>query len=372
MSFFNRRPKILVPDSVLSPSAHEADLLQTVVTYVNRMRDEGCYTANDLRKQSLGAYAADYYFAQVCNGGHRQFAHNSRMEKLTIERAVETLETVGLTQMATSLRSLVEQGEKADFSTLDQDFMSQREDYYPAMNGWLRPHLDAVPANGYETALMALLRRDAKRQQRFEDKAALRVQQLSEDKLRVGFGLAALRAGSGLVHIFGGSPVSILGETFYQFPMRLADQRIVYGLKPAGVSAIYREKLPNRIEDFSKFVEQVKSESISDDTQVSELVGLARQQRIGIKTTMLVKGRIDPANIFSIIALPNEEAGVPAGVSAFHVQLMDGKTLTVLTGKKKCGAYLDGSSGEPEMIGTEKQSQLERRIKQLEARIKEG
>lgn len=56
------------------PGAH--DLVQAVVDFVNAMLGRGCYGRDEISQKALHVYHADYYLAQVNNGGHSQFIRN--------------------------------------------------------------------------------------------------------------------------------------------------------------------------------------------------------------------------------------------------------------------------------------------------------
>src|SRR4030095_16146712 len=52
-------------------------LVSAVVNFVNAMMSQGLYSRYEIPAKALQAYHADYYLAQVNNGGHHQFIHNS-------------------------------------------------------------------------------------------------------------------------------------------------------------------------------------------------------------------------------------------------------------------------------------------------------
>src|SRR5262249_51011548 len=59
------------------------DLVYAVVEYVNHLQREGVYHAREMPAPALQAYHADYYLAQVNNGGHSQFIANTGANLLT-------------------------------------------------------------------------------------------------------------------------------------------------------------------------------------------------------------------------------------------------------------------------------------------------
>jgi hypothetical protein len=71
---------VIVPRSAFEAArdpqqAHR--LAQAVVQFVNMMTREGLYTRDELLPKATQAFHADFYLAQVNNGGHAQFIQNS-------------------------------------------------------------------------------------------------------------------------------------------------------------------------------------------------------------------------------------------------------------------------------------------------------
>ena len=72
------------------------DLIQSVVDFVNGMIEDGYYIRQELPQKALQAYHADYYLAQVNNGGHSQFIHNAGADAhQTFADALGGLEAMG-------------------------------------------------------------------------------------------------------------------------------------------------------------------------------------------------------------------------------------------------------------------------------------
>lgn len=70
---------VIVPRSaVLRASDPEKayDLVQAVINFINTMMGEGIYSRDEIPAKAMQAYHADFYLAQVKNGGHSQFIHN--------------------------------------------------------------------------------------------------------------------------------------------------------------------------------------------------------------------------------------------------------------------------------------------------------
>lgn len=71
---------VIVPRSAVARANNGEspyDLVQALVNFVNVMTGEGLYSRFELPAKAMQAYHADFYLAQVNNGGHSQFIHNS-------------------------------------------------------------------------------------------------------------------------------------------------------------------------------------------------------------------------------------------------------------------------------------------------------
>lgn len=83
---FSRDTRPQVANVIVRASAAEAaktgtepyDLVQAVIDFVNLCINEFHYTPDEIPQKAMQAYHADFYLAQVNNGGHSQFIHNSR------------------------------------------------------------------------------------------------------------------------------------------------------------------------------------------------------------------------------------------------------------------------------------------------------
>jgi hypothetical protein len=68
---------------------------ETVVEIVNRLLFDGGFTRAELPPELLMGYSVDYYLAQVNNGGHAQFGHNSRLVEGTLSDIRQGLVAMG-------------------------------------------------------------------------------------------------------------------------------------------------------------------------------------------------------------------------------------------------------------------------------------
>src|SRR5262245_18231912 len=72
---------VIVPRSMMERArqpGQEHVLVKAVVDFVNAMMSLGLYTRFEIPAKAVQAYHADYYLAQVNNGGHGQFISNCR------------------------------------------------------------------------------------------------------------------------------------------------------------------------------------------------------------------------------------------------------------------------------------------------------
>ena len=70
---------VIVPRSAAERAADPAtayDLVQAVINFVNAMTRDGLYSRFEIPAKAMQAYHADFYLAQVNNGGHSQFISN--------------------------------------------------------------------------------------------------------------------------------------------------------------------------------------------------------------------------------------------------------------------------------------------------------
>ena len=139
------------------------DIVYSNVTVVNLLLDQGL-EEKDLHKDALASYYADYYLAQVENGGFSQFVYNSRWQKIVNDRIAYGLEQMGATKhldLFSTLRAKVDaiSGKELELyyeseyfgdnemrdtlNNLDDDKFFNLEENISDLNGiWLKTHKD--------------------------------------------------------------------------------------------------------------------------------------------------------------------------------------------------------------------------------------
>lgn len=87
-------PEIVIPNAYM---ADDGDLVATVVDFVNWAIGPAYLVYGEIVAEAFWSYHADYYLAQVNNGGHGQFAHNSGMSEQTLDNCRRGLAAMGAT-----------------------------------------------------------------------------------------------------------------------------------------------------------------------------------------------------------------------------------------------------------------------------------
>ncbi|KIU44128.1 MULTISPECIES: DUF4375 domain-containing protein [Bradyrhizobium] len=95
----------MVPKSSLGGESYDAP--RAIVEFTNHIRTACQYADHELPPEILGIYCADYYLAQVNNGGHSQFVHNSGQSLSTnIQYALPGLKAIGAEEQYRTLAEL--------------------------------------------------------------------------------------------------------------------------------------------------------------------------------------------------------------------------------------------------------------------------
>jgi hypothetical protein len=144
-----------------------------IVDYVNDVQEAGVYARHELPPRAMQAFSADYYLAQVDNGGHSQFIRNAGAQLPTaVADALDGLEAMGargqhqvLTEMAAWIRAHPgEAGAQTGFDVRAKALDALDERFYAAerempivrlaarwITAW--PELRVVPDDQYSSAI---------------------------------------------------------------------------------------------------------------------------------------------------------------------------------------------------------------------------
>lgn len=179
-------PKGSLCESILVPSGEMADeggadLVQATVDFTNWAMNDAHLLPGEFPLEALCAYYADYYLAEVNNGGHAQWACNSDYHPLVVKTAGWGLEAMGAHEYLTIHQEFVRLMSDPEFSkkilasesgfngtyeevnALDDRFYALDADFsYPMLKisaAWLKslPHLKALQPETLEAEKSAVI-----------------------------------------------------------------------------------------------------------------------------------------------------------------------------------------------------------------------
>lgn len=220
---------ILVRQSVFE-DADDTAIVSAVVDYINDLGDRGYYLPDEMPANAMRAYYTDYYLAQVSNGGHGQFMHNSRMEPLVFQDIREGLAAIGirpyidifgdfeaLSALDAERTAAIAAGagfgpQEPAVAELDNRFFDQRgyETLMPANGRWLKslPELKVVPDAEFEATVQSLFAANPHAKARKIAGERERFYNRMQDSLQVAARLLAYEAEILPVHITMGDPAA--------------------------------------------------------------------------------------------------------------------------------------------------------------------
>lgn len=185
-----------------------------VVDFANAMMHQGLYIPDELPPGVMQAYHADYYLAQVNNGGHSQFIHNSRVHAETTWRnAAAGLTAMGATRHAAILDDMLawaranpaaveaqtgfEGGRAPELDALDERFYAlEKTDPMATLSarwilGW--PETCALPDADYAEAMRRAPDLNPAYAARLEARRFVDILKMTIEPAYVGFAFAAMR-----------------------------------------------------------------------------------------------------------------------------------------------------------------------------------
>lgn len=94
-------------DTIVDPNDADLELIATIVDFVNYLFTDGFYRPEELPPHLVQLYHADFYVAQINNGGHSQFVHNCGTRwQMIFANAEAGLAAMGATAQANLMRGL--------------------------------------------------------------------------------------------------------------------------------------------------------------------------------------------------------------------------------------------------------------------------
>lgn len=160
-------PAIYISQEALEPDANYYDGVMDLVDYTNSAMHGALYLSGEFPIEAELLYFADYYMAEVLNGGHSQFVHNHRTQSGGPEgfaHGLKGMELINCAPLADLMQKLQvwmetnpeEAAAQNGFSNraealdeLDADFYAlDRELFYRAANLWMQnsPVVEILPA----------------------------------------------------------------------------------------------------------------------------------------------------------------------------------------------------------------------------------
>jgi hypothetical protein len=135
-----RLTTVVVPHKALEAAQNpdKADYLTgALVDYVNDIQRAGVYTRDELPAVAMQAYHADYYFAQVMNGGHSQFVGNTgaAMFPTTSADALAGLKAMGASAQHQILQEMIAWVEANPGEAAAQNGFAERPATLKALDG---------------------------------------------------------------------------------------------------------------------------------------------------------------------------------------------------------------------------------------------
>jgi hypothetical protein len=210
--------------------ADDVELVQAVVDYVNRLRNECLLTPGEYPEEADWSYYADYYLSQVNNGGHRQYAHNSGLAPAALRDCRLGLQAMGALDYLAIFDEFLEivSEEKTGpdealpegllphdprFDPLDKRFFALK-DMLARNAAWLRTLslLKPLPPAELDARFASLLAANARyRERQAENEAARRAYESEDPSYSAAHACAALE-GATLERLTAGSFIDPAGQ----------------------------------------------------------------------------------------------------------------------------------------------------------------
>lgn len=257
--------EIVVPDSAVAPEAERYALVMAVVDFVNRMQSQGQYRRWELPDEAMQVYHADYYYAQVCNGGHSQFLGNSRLNPFTLADAEAGLHAMGggiFLDCFQKMRAWIDanpdeaqnqdgfQNRAAPLEALDTAFFEadrdKAEGFYSFAQPWVSglKCLKIVPQDQYQVVLDKLTAQNPLGAQRADDALVAGLSGRLTNRLQMGLQISGRRHDPPLQigDLTAGSYETIDGTQVLMWGVR-TDKGIRFGVDMDEAVFLFEEQL---------------------------------------------------------------------------------------------------------------------------------
>lgn len=206
---------IIVPRSALDHAKNPETaykLVGAVINYVNVLMSQGLYNRTEIPALAVQAYHADYYLAQVNNGGHRQFVHNIgdnlKHSLVDVPPALSAMKAEAQHTIFLQMKAWVDQfadaaairaalsSDKTALSMLDSPFYAAEKAASMSVLSarWIEswPELKAVEDADYQEAVRQIVLMNPLREQRLVWDAVRQLQFGMTDLLHAAVSMACL------------------------------------------------------------------------------------------------------------------------------------------------------------------------------------
>jgi hypothetical protein len=224
--------KVIVRRAAVAANADPYDLVGGVVQFVFAMQSDGLYSRSELPAKALQAYDADFYLAQINNGGHSQFIHNCHDDlSVVVANARAGLIAMGAQGHISTLEAMTawiaeNPGEASDQTGFDggrASFLDELDrQFYEADKAapmveasarWIAawPELSVVEDAAYDHAIVQLASANPHREAREVWTSVKSIRTQTDELFYVGVGLACAQAGEMKLGMGGGWFMDIEG-----------------------------------------------------------------------------------------------------------------------------------------------------------------
>jgi hypothetical protein len=197
---------IVVKQSIFDNSDH-TKIVGAVVDFVNILRQQGAYLNSEMPVNAIRAYYVDYYLAQVMNGGHSQFIHNSHLQEAELRHIREGLALLKLGPFIDIfgnfeehvMRDIARAREHGveNHNALDDRFfkLDPYKTLMPENGRWLKSlaEMRVVPDADYQHAMGALITANPRRAERLAERARATIKYRLKQPLFTAAALVAAR-----------------------------------------------------------------------------------------------------------------------------------------------------------------------------------
>lgn len=252
----------MIPLDVLADESG-TDLVQETVNFTNWAMSDALLLPCEFPTEALCAYYADYYLAQVNNGGHAQWACNSDFHPLSVKAAAWGLEAMGAHEYLPIHQEFVHlmndpefarkimssesgfNGRHEEEDALNSRFYALDPDFsYPmhkASANWLRslPQLTALQPDALEAAKAAVIAANPYREERLRKAQAAQVRSFfywAPRKL-------CSDAGTKLVRLTTGNAIMAEGQKRFAWFMQTSDGLMAMAMFPSSFFSGPKAKL---------------------------------------------------------------------------------------------------------------------------------